>query len=170
MPAAWSTGSTISYTSKMQSSALSLVTLWPRFPAFEIMGLGVFRGDKHRHQVPTLDKDFQAVGQGKNLEPSDFLVLQVTTSTDGFVQYRTSFYRFYLVVIFFCCSYNNICQSWKSWKVQSSIMKKIAIIYHSIIQRNSLIWYGHISFNLLLILGRVSNLAELESVYSDSGG
>lgn len=49
-------------------------------------------------------KDFQAGGQEKP-GPSDFLILQVATSTDDFVQYRTSFYRFYLVIIFFCCSY-----------------------------------------------------------------
>ena len=49
-------------------------------------------------------KDFQAVGQEKP-GPSDFLVLQVATSTDGFVQYRPSFCRFYLVVTFFRCSY-----------------------------------------------------------------
>ena len=49
-------------------------------------------------------KDFQAVGQEKP-GPSDFLVLQVAPSADGFVQHTTSFYRFYLVVIFFCCSY-----------------------------------------------------------------
>lgn len=59
----------------------------------------------------------------------------------------------YVVVAFFSAHKNNICQTWKRWKTQTSIKKKRAMIHHSTNWRKSMNRFGHLSFQSSFSLG-----------------